>query len=103
MTARVEGRLERAELVHDAAKRPHVTLARVALATANFWAHVERCSNIGAGKVVCREKLGETKVAQLHCGAIGQEDILRLQISVQDNLVFILSTNSDDRLRLVEF
>jgi len=84
----VEGVLQRRHLVHAAAERPHVRLGVVGLVGEELGTHVVgRADDCGGHVVGALEHSGNAQVAHLDDLVLGQEDVLRLQVSVQDVLL----------------
>ena len=81
----VKGVFERAELVQNATQGPNIRLVGVRFILAHLGGHVVRCSLDRHGMVLgALQHLRDTKVTQLHRIALGQENVLRLNIPMQN-------------------
>mmetsp|Transcript_101924 Transcript_101924/g.318560 ORF Transcript_101924/g.318560 Transcript_101924/m.318560 type:complete len:367 (+) Transcript_101924:442-1542(+) len=82
---RVEGHSPGAHLVENATHRPDVGTPSIGLTLADLGAQVVRSADLrlGAGRGALQD-LGDAKVAHLDVAALGQEEVSRLQIPMQD-------------------
>lgn len=74
MSLRIEGRVGRAELVHDAAEGPNVRGGGVFLSIADLGRHVERRANVCGCEVVRGHDLRETEIAELDGVVFAEKD-----------------------------
>jgi len=82
---RREGWLQHAELVEDGAERPHVTLLFVLFALAQLGREIEWRAHASRGDGLrVRQHPRYAEVAQAHEILSRQEDVLRLEVSMED-------------------
>merc|ERR1719453_2476863 len=88
---RLEGRLQNADLVEDAAECPHVTGKRIQSLAADFRRHVARSAQHSCLRRLARgarirasqlQDLRDAKVSYPYIVFLGEKDIVRLQVSV---------------------
>lgn len=93
----VEGRLEGSHLVKQDTEGPDVRLKVVALTLDDLRGEVVRSSNdsLGSGTGV-REDTSDSEISKLHDTALSQEDVLRLEITMEDLLIVsVLDSQAD--------
>lgn len=94
---RVEGRLESAHLVEQNACRPNVGLKAVAFLLDYLRGQVVGRSHDCLGpRASVREDARNSEISELEDPALGKEDILRLEISVEDLLVMAVFESETD-------
>mmetsp|Transcript_43504 Transcript_43504/g.130494 ORF Transcript_43504/g.130494 Transcript_43504/m.130494 type:complete len:203 (-) Transcript_43504:260-868(-) len=89
--------LERHHLVQAAPQAPHVAFEVVRLAAHHLWAHVVWRADDGLCEVeAAGQRTADAKVAQLDAPVLGQEDVCRLQVPVEDALAMhVLKRHQD--------
>ena len=77
--------LQRTQFIQNTPKRPHITLERIRLILTDFRTHIIRSSYTGHGRLVGGlEQLGDPEISEFDCVIFGEENVLRLDVSVQD-------------------
>ena len=80
-----EGHPEGADVVEDAAQGPHVRLVVVGVPPQHLHRHVQRGAAVGGGQVTRPlQVLRKTEISDFDVPIFGQENICRLQISMDD-------------------
>lgn len=84
---RLKRRMQRAELVNNAAERPNVTFLVVLLVVDLLWRHVVGRANVGECELRFIVKHpGQSEVAQFHVAVQIEEDVAGFEVAVQDFL-----------------
>mmetsp|Transcript_17571 Transcript_17571/g.30761 ORF Transcript_17571/g.30761 Transcript_17571/m.30761 type:complete len:299 (+) Transcript_17571:494-1390(+) len=82
---RIEWHFHGAEFVEDAAHSPDVRWPGIWLFLTDFWAKVVRRANLRtSASYGARENFGNTEVAHLQATTLREEEVPRLQVSVQN-------------------